>query len=114
MGEILSDVSKDPELHRIWRKGFLNGENLNEEDQEKLGIIFYRIFWSLDSGHHSSWLDPGIDGYVKTMLDIHLKSPVVQAWWSRNRRMQTEPFRTIVDANLEKIVKETEAHEKSA
>lgn len=100
VGRILNDVANNPELYRVWRKGYLNGEPVSDEDRDKLGMLFFQMFWALDAGLHSAWLDPGIKAHVESLLDFHLKSPVIQGWWSRQRLLHTEPFRSIVDGRL--------------
>jgi hypothetical protein len=103
IGQVLSDVMVDPELHRIWRKGLFNGEQLTEEDREKLGMILHRIFGTLDYGHHSGWLDSSLADYVDALLDRYLILPAVQGWWSRQEVLQPQPFRSIVNSKLKEI-----------
>ena len=101
--QLFGDIMSDPELYRIWRSGLVKGEAITDEEREKLGMIFIRLFGALDSGHHSGWLDPGLDAWVKTVLDGFLEYSAVQEWWSRQGHLQPELFRSIVDARLREI-----------
>jgi hypothetical protein len=92
----------------------VKGEPLTDEDQEKLGMILVRLFGVLDSGHHSGWLDPGLDAFVKTSLNAFLELPAVQGWWSRQGHLQPEPFRSVVDARLREIMDRSENEESTA
>jgi len=103
VGQLFGDVMSNPELYRIWRSGLVSGESLADEDREKLGMMLIRLFGALDTGHHSGWLDPGLDAFVKTTLDAFLEIPAVQGWWSRQGHLQPEPFRSVVDAMLREI-----------
>ncbi|MEQ8694605.1 MAG: hypothetical protein RIC85_04700 [Gammaproteobacteria bacterium] len=103
VGQLFGDVMSNPELYRIWRSGLVEGQPLNDEDREKLGMILFRLFGALDAGHHSGWLDPGLDGFVRTSLEGFLETPAVQGWWSRRGHLQPKPFRELVEEILAEI-----------
>jgi len=94
---VLITLANNPDLHRIWRTGLYSDRELDNEERDRLGILLYQIFGVLNAGYHNARLDPGIDNYVKTMIDMHLNIPHVRGWWTRQRQNHPEPFRSYVD-----------------
>ena len=102
---VFADLYRDPELHRLWRAGVYAKEALSEEDQERLGFVLIRFFNALNAAYHSSWLDSNLEDFINSRIDALLRNSVTQQWWDRQRYMQPEPFRSVVDARLEVIRK---------
>jgi len=99
-----SRLDDDPELNRIWIAVRDRGEELNEEDRERLGRFLYRYFGQLSLAHGFSEIDPELRGKYEPLLMRFLEAPAVQSWWSRQREFIAEPFRSEVDSLLRKIL----------
>jgi hypothetical protein len=93
-------LDEDPELHRIWVAARDRGEDLNEEDRERLGRFLYRYFGQLSLAYGFSEIDPEIRTRYEPLLVRFLQIPAVQGWWSRQREFIAEPFRSEVDGLL--------------
>jgi len=100
IGAVITEVAKDPELHRVWRTGLFSDEPLSVDDNDRLGMLLHQIFGALNAGYQSSWQDPNIANYVAKVTDLYISVPHVQAWWSRHRNSHPEPFMSFVDARL--------------
>jgi hypothetical protein len=106
INSILTTITTNPELHKIWRAGLYSHETLTVEDSERLGLTLFQLFGALNGGFQSSWVDPSISDYVRTMTDLQLQYPYVREWWSRQGRLHPQPFRMYVDQRIEAIEKE--------
>lgn len=104
LSNALSRLDDDPELHRIWLAVRDRGEELNDEDRERLGRFLYRYFAQLSLAHGYSEIDPEIRARYEPLLVRFLQVPAVQGWWSRQREFIAEPFRSEVDALLRTIL----------
>jgi hypothetical protein len=104
LSNALSRLDDDPELHRIWLAVRDRGEELNDEDRERLGRFLYRYFAQLSLAHGYSEIDPEIQARYEPLLVRFLQVPAVQGWWSRQREFIAEPFRSEVDALLRTIL----------
>lgn len=100
MSSALNRLDDDPELHRIWVAARDRGEELDEEDRERLGRFLYRYFGQLSLAYGYSEIDPEIRARYEPLLVRFLQVPAVQGWWSRQRTFIAEPFRSEVDLLL--------------
>ena len=92
-------IDEDPELYRVW--GAANsGEELDEEDLERLGRFFYQYFVQLSLAYGYSEIDPEIRARYEPNLVRFLQAAAVRSWWSRQREFFAEPFRSEVDVLL--------------
>ena len=98
-----SRIDEDPELHRVWVAARDGGEELVEEDQERLGRFLYQYFVQLSLAYGYSEIDPEIRARYEPNLIRFLRSAVVRSWWSRQREFFTEPFRSEVDLHLKTL-----------
>jgi hypothetical protein len=94
-----SRIDEDPELHRVWVAAG-RGEELDEEDRERLGRFLYKYFAQLQLAYGYSEIDPEIRARYKPNLVRFLKAAVVRSWWSRQREFFHESFRSEVDLLL--------------
>lgn len=97
-------LDDDPELHRIWIEARDRGEELNDEDMERLGRFLYRYFAQLNLAYGFSEIDPEIRVRYEPLLVRFLQVPAVQGWWSRQREFISEPFRSEVDRLLRGVL----------
>jgi hypothetical protein len=93
-------LDEDPELYRVWVAARDRGEELDEEDRERLGRFLYRYFVQLSLAYGFSEIDPDIRARYEPHLVRFLQAPAVQGWWSRQRDFFAEPFRSEVDLLL--------------
>ena len=110
IGLVSLEIAKDSDLHRIWYSGLFSDDQLSAEEQDRLGLLLFQLFGALNAGYQSSWLRSSLDEYIETLTDAYIAYPHIQGWWSRQRRLQPEPFRSYVDTRLLKIVGDTEHH----
>ncbi len=104
VSSVLDRLDEDPELNRIWMAARDTGEELNDEDRERLGRFLLRYFAQTSLAHGFSEIDPEIRSRYEPLLVRFLEIPAVQGWWSRQREFITEPFRSEVDQHLRKIL----------
>ena len=55
-----SRIDEDPELHRVWVAARDRGEELDDEDRERLGRFLYQYFVQLSLAYGFSEIDPEI------------------------------------------------------
>jgi hypothetical protein len=104
MSNAFNRIDEDPDLNRIWIAVRDRGEELNDEDRERLGRFLYRYFGQLSLAHGFAEIDPEIRARYEPLLVRFLQVPAVQGWWSRQREFIAEPFRSEVDSLLRKIL----------
>lgn len=107
MSQALSSVfirlDDDPELHRVWVAARHSGDDLAEEDRERLGRFLYRYFAQLSLAYGFAEIDPELKARYEPQLLRLLQAPAVRGWWSRQRAFIAEPFRSEVDLLLTTI-----------
>ena len=108
LGSIFMDMVKDPELHRMWRVGMFSEDTLSDEEQDRLGMLLSQVFSGLNIAYQSSWLDPGLNDFVTNYTDVLVGRTHIQGWWGRNRGLVAGPYRSFVDARLDKVVRNSE------
>ena len=95
-----SRIDEDPELHRVWVAARDRGEELDDEDRERLGRFLYQYFVQLSLAYGYSEIDPEIRARYEPNLVRFLQAAEVRSWWSRQREFFVEPFRSEVDLLL--------------
>ena len=95
-----SRIDEDPELHRVWVAARDRGEELDDEDRERLGRFLYQYFVQLSLAYGFSEIDPEIRARYEPNLVRFLRAAEVRSWWSRQREFFAEPFRSEVDLLL--------------
>ena len=93
-------IDEDPELHRVWVAARDRGEELDEEDRERLGRFLYQYFVQMSLACGFSEIDPEIRARYEPNLVRFLQAATVRNWWSRQREFFDEPFRSEVDLLL--------------
>jgi len=101
--KILVDVAKHPELFRIWRMSWNSPADLVGDDLERFGMILHQFFASFESADLFAELDPSVRHRMRPTEDRFLQSPAVRAWWSREREIFADPFRSRIDARVREI-----------
>ena len=101
--KVLANVAKDPELYRIWRAGFDSQEDVSADDLERFGMILYQLFASFENADQFSDLDPSLGHRVHPVQDRLLQAPAAVAWWSRQRRVFADPFRSRIDTRIREL-----------
>ncbi len=104
MSSVLDKLDDDPELQRIWLGVMDRGEEPNDEDRERLGRFLFRYFGQLSLAYGFAEIDPGIRARYEPLLLRFLKVSAVRSWWSRQRELIPEPFRSEVDSLLRTII----------
>ena len=102
---VMSELGRDEGLHKIWREGLYERKQLNDVDRERLGFLLNRGFGSLNVAYHASRTNSDVRAFCIERLDSYLANPVVREWWARQRMMQPEPFRSLVDQRANEIAK---------
>jgi len=100
MSRALNRLDDDPELYRVWVAARRRGDELTEEDRERLGRFLYRYFGQMSLAYGYSEIDPEIRARNEPLLLRFLQVPAVQGWWSRQRAFFADPFRSEVDSLL--------------
>ena len=100
MSEFIGDVAKDLDLHDLWYNGLRSNRELGDEEQDRLGMLLYRVFFTLSTAHRYADLDPSLWDTYRGYIDRNLGFPYVQEWWVRQRGFFTEAFRMHVDARI--------------
>jgi hypothetical protein len=95
-----SRIDEDPELHRVWVTARDRGEELDEEDRERLGRFLYQYFVQLSLAYGYSEIDPEIRARYEPNLVRFLQAAEVRSWWSRQREFFAAPFRSEADLLL--------------
>ena len=97
LDDVMGELGRDEGLHKIWREGLYERKTLSDLDRERLGFLLTRGFGSLNVAYHASRKNSDVRTFCIERLDVYLTNPVVREWWRRQRTMQPEPFRTLVD-----------------
>jgi hypothetical protein len=100
---VLNRLDDDPELQRIWLAALDRGEEPNGEDRERLGRFLFRFFGQMGLAYSFAEVAPDLWARYEPLLLRFLQAPAVQGWWSRQRELIAEPFRSEVDSLLRTI-----------
>jgi len=103
LSSALNRLDDDPDLHRVWVAARDRGEELDAEDRERLGRFLFRYFAQLSLAYGFSEIDPEMRARYEPLLVRFLQVPAVRGWWSRQRELIAEPFRSEVDLLLENL-----------
>ena len=103
IAQIMADLNRDPELHKIWREVLYESKSVSDSDRERLGFLLSQLFGALNVAYHSSRLDSDLRDFVDYRLDVFLAGPIVRGWWHRQRMQQPDPFRSMVDRRVKQL-----------
>ena len=103
IGQIMSELNRDPGLHTIWREALYDQKAVSDSDRERLGFVLSQLFGTLNTAHHSSRRDHELREFVDYRINIILENPIIRDWWKRQRMQQPNPFRSLVDSRIAAI-----------
>ena len=101
--DVMAQANAHPEIHKLWRKALYDREEISDIERERLAFMLSRIFGAFNVAIHSSKRDQEFRDFVYYRLDAYLENPVIRGWWRRQRMQLPDPFRSIVDARVEKF-----------
>ena len=108
--EINADLSRDPDLLRLYRIAITDLESLEDDDRLRAGFLVNRIFRRFEQHYlhlaratvESSYVE-SVNGRMREMLSF----PGIQLWWERNRGAYENGFK----AHVETLMAEAKATE---
>lgn len=103
---LLEQLSRDPEMTRIFLSGADDLRSLSEEDRARfnfMAIGFYRNFENL---HHQSRKalieDEDWEGLRESFVKA-IQRPGMEAWWQENSFRFNRHFKSFIEARLEAV-----------
>ena len=105
----LASFARDPELYRVWRTVTGSPSEASDDDRERFGMLLHQIFASFEHADRFAQIDPELAQRIATVRERFLRGPAVQEWWSRQRNVFDDPFKSTVDAHLREIGGTTDA-----
>ena len=97
---IFASIFSDPEVHRLWRLGMTNPDEMSEDERERLGIMYHTLFQRFALIWHSGELDSPIGKQCLAFIDQSAQFPATQSWWSRQRALYHSSFAEYVDERI--------------
>jgi len=103
--ESMTELNRDPELHKLWRETLYEGKSISDSDRERIGFLLNRVFGAFNVAYHSARRDRHLQDFIDNRLNAYLANSRVRGWWYRQRMMHPDPFRSMVDSRVEQLEK---------
>ena len=105
LDDVMSELGRDEGLHKAWREALYEGKSVSDADRERIGFLLNRGFGSINVAYHASRKSSDVRKFCMERLDVYLSNAVIREWWQRQRMMQPEPFRSLVDQRARSLDK---------
>ena len=97
MSEIMADLARDQELHRVWKQMLDDPDHASDADRERFGLMMYRAFSNFSDADRFVEIDASLRSRFLLFMERLLGFPAVRGWWARQRTSFNEPFRSKID-----------------
>ena len=89
----------------VWKSASANAEELDDDEREKVGLLFYDQMYRYQVMYQARVIDPQETDRLSVQLDRIAHLPSFEGWWTRQRDAfdYDPPFVQLVDAHITRI-----------